>query len=246
MFTDADVQIIKPDPWGSLTVTCPHCGRGRTFSADQTAKIDKPVQVSCKCGKFFHFRVDRGAPAKAPEPERLEVVDIEPAFTPLDKDADQTLVQDAPLYYADADHKVELSCPKCDHAIHFDASNVKSAGAFSTHCPHCGTGFVFRVELRKKWRKNVDLDGRYTNLATGRSGDMAVKDISFDGVGFETLERHSLTQGDEISVDFHLDDQRRTHLKRKLIVRVVRGHFVGAEFAVRRSHDADLGFYLMQ
>ena len=52
--------------------------------------------------------------------------------------------------------------------------------------------------------------------------------------------------GDVIQVEFHTDDAQRARIKKKVIVRNIKGKIVGTEFAPTEGVDKALGFYLFK
>jgi hypothetical protein len=76
-------------------------------------------------------------------------------------------------------------------------------------------------------------------------GNMRVVDISSNGLKLKlNVERH-FNSGDRIRVEFHLDDKRRTLIKKEVIVRNVFKNLVGTSFSPSEGDDPSLGFYLM-
>ena len=65
------------------------------------------------------------------------------------------------------------------------------------------------------------------------------------GCGFETLKISTLARGEEIKVEFTLDNIRGSMIKKKAVVVEVAGRYVGCKFSESPgAYDADLGFYM--
>jgi hypothetical protein len=67
------------------------------------------------------------------------------------------------------------------------------------------------------------------------------------GLAFITLDGRDFNVGDELSVEFTLDDEYQTEFKKDIIVRDVGHKSVGCEF--EKSEDAfgsPLGYYVTQ
>jgi hypothetical protein len=54
-----------------------------------------------------------------------------------------------------------------------------------------------------------------------------------------------LHPGEEIKIEFKLNDVKNTIIKRKAVVRVVNGRYIGCKFKeLPGTFDPDLGYYL--
>ena len=96
------------------------------------------------------------------------------------------------------------------------------------------------------YRKNTNLNGRFVNLSSkNESGVMIVKDVSMGGIGFESNDSHLVQVDHELEVTFTLDDNQSSVIKKQVVVRIVRGTFVGCEFLHAHEYDKALGFYLL-
>jgi hypothetical protein len=66
------------------------------------------------------------------------------------------------------------------------------------------------------------------------------------GLAFSTFDEKNFNVGDELSIEFNLDDEYMTEFRKDVIVRDVRQYSVGCEF--EKSEDAfgsPLGYYVM-
>lgn len=100
-------------------------------------------------------------------------------------------------------------------------------------------------EEKKKFGKNVSLPGRYTRLKTGGIGDLRVECLSINAVRFRISRPHTIQVNDFLDIEFKLDDSKKTHLKRRIVIREVHANHVNADFYNPPPYAADLGFYLM-
>jgi hypothetical protein len=73
---------------------------------------------------------------------------------------------------------------------------------------------------------------------------MTVKDLSTSGLKLQLNVKQNFAIGDQMQVEFHLNDAQRTLIKKTVIIRNQRDQFIGAEFAPFESIDKALGFYL--
>ena len=147
-------------------------------------------------------------------------------------------------FYPDKDNTAVISCPYCDFMKKIDALKYRDSGKILKVRCKCGKIFSCTIDFRKFYRKKVNLAGEYIVFKNQRKGDMLVEDISMGGVGFNNMTPHNIEKGDMLEVKFRLDDNNRTELKRKVEVMIVKGHFVGTEFAEKNRFDKELGFYL--
>lgn len=160
-------------------------------------------------------------------------------YTPLDRFED-----DWPLLNVNSEMKVQAPCLSCKRVNVLDLSGERDMiTAAQVNC-ECGARYPVRLEFRKTYRKRASLDGFYFD-EDGTKREMIVRDISLGGVGFHTREPHRLKPRHIIDVLFHLDDAKGTRIFRKVMVRNVRGRFVGVQFLERRERDKELGFYLL-
>ena len=112
----------------------------------------------------------------------------------------------------------------------------------------CGHRFRCRLENRRQYRKGVDLPGRFTLQGadgTEDTGLVRVVDISATGLQMQLTVARSFSVGAELVVEFRLDDRKRTPIRKRVIVRNVRGQSVGASFHPNELDDPALGFYLL-
>ena len=84
-------------------------------------------------------------------------------------------------------------------------------------------------------------------LVEGRQvegGLMTVKDLSTSGLKIQVNTEHNCIVDDILQVEFYLDDNHRTLIRKKVVVRNVVGSKIGTEFAPTEAIDKALGFYL--
>ena len=139
-------------------------------------------------------------------------------------------------------------CPNCENTSTVDVSKytqVEQRVTVKVKC-RCGHHFTVALEKRKKYRKQTNLPGTYRNLDLSEDkGVMAVMDISSTGLKLKLNVSRDFKIGDRLRVEFNLDDKRRTHIEKKVIVENVTDNFVGVSFAPDEPDDPALGFYLL-
>ena len=140
-----------------------------------------------------------------------------------------------------------VKCPDCEMVRTLAADKFRGA----KHILHikCSCKKIFRVnlEFRKFYRKLASLPGKYVLLPEKiHRSRMMVANISQGGVGLHILGGHQLSDGQELQVCFTLDDQHRSEIDRRAVVRFVEKNNVGCAFIDNSSApDKALGFYLM-
>ena len=124
----------------------------------------------------------------------------------------------------------------------------------------CKTIFCVELEFRQKKRKNTNLSGFYCIPSQendwGRIPDWSqgmhvrkvnctIRNLSMNGVGFVTLNRHNIKVDDRLVVKFTLDNAARLLIEKNVSVRFVNGNYIGCEFFKEEQNDSNLGFYVM-
>jgi len=141
-------------------------------------------------------------------------------------------------------------CKNCGNAITRDLSGVVHAQtAIRVKCK-CKCGHVFRVlvERRRNYRKTVNFLGtcHYFNS----SGDIQkslikIIDISSTGLHVSISGLPKFKVGNNVIVEFRLDDRENTKMKVKATVKRIRSESVGLEF-IAIDDQQKLTFYLMR
>jgi len=156
--------------------------------------------------------------------------------------------ENLPKVFMNKENKATFTCPKCKNARVKDVSQYKDIDrAVKVKCK-CSCGHVYTVllERRKHIRKPVNFIGSYTADEKGMDvkGRMTVTDISRTGLRFRMQMQHYFEPGDTLDIEFQLDDNEQTLIKRRVIVRSVQGLSVGVEFTSDQHYDK-LGAYLL-
>ncbi len=139
-----------------------------------------------------------------------------------------------------------LKCPHCRHARTVSVQKIKDKKKIIKVKCSCQKSYSVSLELRKMYRKDTNLKGRYVNLSlNNETGAMVVKDVSMGGIGFEAVGANRIERDHELEVTFTLDDTHSSVIKKVVVVRIVRDKFVGSEFLHAHEYDKALGFYLL-
>ena len=140
-------------------------------------------------------------------------------------------------------------CPKCQKTKTVNVSQYADLDKIikvNVKCP-CGYAYTSILEKRKKYRKETNLHGTYTQIINGKEaggGLMKVVDLSISGMKLKIGGNHGCKIGDVIRVEFHLDDPQRSQIIKKVIIRNIMADEIGTELAPTEAMDKALGFYL--
>ena len=151
------------------------------------------------------------------------------------------------------DNKVTFSCPHCKGIRTVDVAKYKAlekAVKIKVHCP-CGHDYPVMLERRKQFRKAVSLPGTFTRIFNDRragNGTMVVKDVSRNGLQIRVNDSSYMNVGDILEVEFKLDDNKRSPIRKEVVIRKIVGYDLGTEFTsvdAGNASDKAIGFYLM-
>ena len=152
---------------------------------------------------------------------------------------------------------IKLRCPNCLENKQIPASVLKSKYKFTAKCK-CQTVFEVELEYRRSIRKETNLDGYYSyslkklqnhkvlegDIVTGfTSTNCNIMDISTYGLKFNCLFPHEIKNDDLLYIIFKLSSG--TNIEKKVVVRNVRGGYIGCEFIDVQEGDQDIGLYLL-
>lgn len=141
-----------------------------------------------------------------------------------------------------------LICPTCNTVKQIAVDRFRHGRhTMSVRC-RCQQVFSILLNFRRHYRKQTNLPGTYEILSAGGVGGgiIHVCNISRSGVGFNVSGLHKIEKGQELRVEFQLNDKNKTVLNKLATVRSVRQNAVGCEFKgnVDTEMDKALGFYL--
>jgi hypothetical protein len=153
-----------------------------------------------------------------------------------------------PQIYVREDKSAVLNCPHCGRQKAIPVDKLKGhKHKLKVKCS-CKKTFTVNLEFRKRIRKKVYLRGTYVNHSKNRSrGDIFVMNISVNGLEFTSLDIQDFKVGDELTVEFNLDDEHQFEISKDVIVREVRQRSVGCEFETldELAFVGPLGHYVM-
>lgn len=149
-----------------------------------------------------------------------------------------------------------IKCPHCECIKLVSVDKFRGVKhSLKVKC-NCNNSFSVSLDFRERYRKSTNIDAKYVKIdsdikATDNKVEPNLKckvaDLSLSGLALTIMGSHELQVGDELMVEFTLDDRSNTHIKRKADIRVVGQGFVGCQFDESDSptYDKALGFYLM-
>lgn len=139
-----------------------------------------------------------------------------------------------------------LICPACNTVKHIAVSKFQhSRHTLSVRC-RCQHVFNVLLDFRRHFRKQISLPGTYIITSEGGVGGglIHINNISRGGLGFTVSGLHRIEQGQEILLEFQLNDRKKTALRKQAVVRSVRQNAIGCQFKESTELDKALGFFL--
>lgn len=159
-------------------------------------------------------------------------------------DVYQALNPDARRIFVSEDGMATISCAFCNLTRRVPVAAYRGKRhTLKTRCT-CGQIFTVNLEFRQQHRKHTQLKGIYQILDDTGGGSAVIRDLSRNGIGFTVAGIHNIQVGQNISIDFVLDNPKQTELKKQAVVRSVNKNLIGCEFRREQAFEKDLGFYL--
>ncbi|MBF0119992.1 MAG: PilZ domain-containing protein [Desulfobacterales bacterium] len=147
--------------------------------------------------------------------------------------------------FINIENKATFVCPQCNKTKVADVSKYKDIDQpiwVNCKCP-CGHTYKVLLERRRHFRKEVNLKGRYIWGDKG-GGSLLVKDLSRSGIKFMVNFPPKFSSGDLITVEFTLDNQASSIVRKDVIVKNINKLIVGAEFTTQDHYDFLGGYFL--
>ncbi len=150
--------------------------------------------------------------------------------------------------YVRQDNTAVFHCPYCGRWRIISADPFRGyKHKLKVKCS-CKETFKVFLEFRQKVRKKTFLKGTYINHSEkGSRCDIVILDISVIGLAFSSLDAPPFKVSDELSIEFALDYEQRTDIRRDVSVRNIHQRRVGCEFEISGgAFDNQLGILLKQ
>jgi diguanylate cyclase (GGDEF)-like protein/putative nucleotidyltransferase with HDIG domain len=93
--------------------------------------------------------------------------------------------------------------------------------------------------------KAVSLKGKFSHIKTGESGHIGVEMVSLESIGFRVSKSHRIRINDFLDIQFFLDDINTSLVKRRSVVRGIKGNYIKADFYNPPPFARNLGFYVL-
>ncbi len=148
--------------------------------------------------------------------------------------------------FINAENKATFICPACNKTKITDVSKYKNATVavkVKCKCP-CGHAYNAILERRKSVRKNLNLAGTFTTEGGKNKGNLTVLNLSRTGMKLKLNFHIDLQVGEKILVEFSLDDQERSSIRKDVFIRSIKDRILGTEFVAKEHYDK-LGTYLL-
>lgn len=148
--------------------------------------------------------------------------------------------------YVNDDNFATILCPICKNIRVVDVSKiVTNKKIINIRCKcKCGNIFNSVLERRKNYRKDIKFNGNCYLNNEDLKISIQVTDISKSGIKFEHNSKYNFSIGEELHIDFFLDDPDRSLIVKVVIIRSVFNNKIGAEFKSPEHYDK-LGSYLL-
>ncbi len=104
---------------------------------------------------------------------------------------------------------------------------------------------IDETKQKQTFGREVSLGGEFTRLKTRESGHIRVESLSLQAIGFRISKSHRMQINDFLDIHFILDDISKAIVKRRIVVRSVKGNYIYADFYNPPPYAKKLGFYLM-
>lgn len=149
--------------------------------------------------------------------------------------------------YIRPDNTAVLTCPHCNLQRIIDTASFKDHKfRLKVRCS-CKNVYTAIIEFRKRIRKRTHLRGTYINHSQkDQRGNLIVTNVSVAGLEFSSEDIQNFKVEDELTIQFTLDDEHRTDVRKQAIIRDIRTKSIGCEFPGSGDYafDGDLGFYI--
>jgi c-di-GMP-binding flagellar brake protein YcgR len=148
--------------------------------------------------------------------------------------------------YVNEKNRVTIICPQCGSVKVENAEQYKIEKGnrnIDISCSNCEAHFTVFIDFRRYYRKKVTLQGIVYNLDE-KFCKITIENLSRSGVGFTLEDVFTVELNEQIYVQFVLDDDDRTFIRKRATVRYKRSNFIGAEFTELQKFGKELGFYL--
>jgi len=147
--------------------------------------------------------------------------------------------------FVNAEGQATIVCANCNTPKVFNVLHLLNRPHYLKVKCYCGNSFMVKLDFRQCYRKETKLSGNFTMLPPSlERGVCVVIDLSLTGLRFQTIASHKLKIGQRGYVDFDLDNKKKTHIRKEIIIRKIEGNEYGCQFTEDESFEKELGFYM--
>lgn len=148
--------------------------------------------------------------------------------------------------YVRDNNTATLICPACGAIKHTNTDAFRHSRHTITVRCRCREMFNILLDFRRHYRKQISLPGTYEITSQGGIGGgiIHIRNISKGGLGFTVSGLHRIDKGQELLLEFQLNDKMKTVLKKMALVKSVQQNNIGCQFMENVEIDKALGFYL--
>lgn len=150
--------------------------------------------------------------------------------------------------FVNQENCITFTCPACSKPAAIEVESLKKKiSPLKVRCS-CKTIFNLDIDFRRFYRKQINISGTYRSIQPHsiREEDILIVNLAREGIGFRVFTGQKIKAGDKLELKFHLDDKKKTSLKKNVDVVNVDGDFIGCQFADNEIFDQALGYYLQK
>jgi len=148
--------------------------------------------------------------------------------------------------YVNAKYMTTIVCPTCNERKRISVADYRNKQhRIKVRC-QCNEIFSIQLDFRSHYRKKINLAGKFIKLdsLSGREYYVIITNLSSTGLAFLISGTHNLKKGDKLSIEFQLNDKKKSEIVKKVEVFNVKNNLIGCHFIDNESVDKALGFYL--
>jgi len=158
---------------------------------------------------------------------------------------DPTNQQPIEKVFVNPEGQATVVCGSCNTPKVFDVRHLMNRPHYLKVKCYCGNAFMVKLDFRQSYRKETQLPGNFTMLPPSTErGPGIVLDLSLTGLRFQLIAVHKLKIGQQGYVEFHLDNKKKTHIRKEFIIRKINGNQLGLQFTEGKAFEKELGFYM--
>jgi hypothetical protein len=149
------------------------------------------------------------------------------------------------IYLDDNDtDQVTINCRNCGLEHIIDITKFKDTEKKLEGKCKCGVPYRYNIEVRQRYREDVNLPGEYNFPGIDHKEGIILRELSFTGIQFESLNSHKIAKDDLLEIKFKLDNRLGSEIRKLVKVIWVEGHIIGGIFIETKLFEEELKSYL--